>query len=201
MGYVPQAHVPPFAFTVEEVALMGRTAHLGLFDAPSAADHQRAVQALEALGIGHLRARPYTEISGGERQMTLIARALTQEPKVLVLDEPTSNLDFGNQARLLDRILALAKGGLAVLMTTHDPDHAFACGASTALLRPGCGTRFGGAAEVLDEASLWGAYGVEVRILRGAGGPGREVTACVPMLGGMAATTKGGERWKASCAA
>jgi iron complex transport system ATP-binding protein len=97
IAYVPQAHVPTFAFTVETVVLMGRTAHGNLFSRPSAHDRMVAARMLEQFGIAQLASRPYTMISGGERQLVLLARALAQEPQFVVLDEPTASLDFGNQ--------------------------------------------------------------------------------------------------------
>src|SRR5262245_3807133 len=100
-GYVPQAQLGVFPFTVHDVALMGRTAHIGTFSAPSRRDRDVADEMLAVLGIGHLGDRPYTAVSGGERQLALIARALAQEPAILVMDEPTASLDFGNQVRVL----------------------------------------------------------------------------------------------------
>src|SRR5438128_5336082 len=124
IAYVPQTHAPTFAFTVETVVLMGRTAHAGLFSRPSARDREIARQSLAHFDIGHLRERPYTMISGGERQLVLLARALAQEPQFIVLDEPTASLDFGNQGKVMREIRALAAGGHGVLFTTHDPNHA-----------------------------------------------------------------------------
>lgn len=135
IGYVPQAHLPPFPFTVEDVTVMGRAAHLGPFQSPSPADEAIARGALDALGIGHLKKAAYTEISGGERQLVLIARALAQRPSVLIMDEPTSNLDFGNQARVLEHVRGLAESsGLAVILTTHDPNQALLHGSRVAAL-------------------------------------------------------------------
>ena len=99
VAYVPQTHVATFAFTVETVVLMGRTAHGSLFSRPSLKDREIAAAALDRFGIAHLAQRPYTMISGGERQLALLARALAQEPQFVVLDEPTASLDFGNRAR------------------------------------------------------------------------------------------------------
>ena len=124
IAYVPQTHVATFAFTVEAVVLMGRTAHGDLFARPTAKDRQVAAGMLERFGIAPLAQRPYTMISGGERQLVLLARALAQEPQFIVLDEPTANLDFGNQGKVMREIRALAASGLGVLFTTHDPNHA-----------------------------------------------------------------------------
>ena len=122
-GYVPQSHTPPFPFTAFNVVLMGRTAHLGSYSSPSGNDRRIAGETMRALEIEHLRDRIYTHINGGERQMVLIARALAQQPKLLVMDEPTSSLDYGNQVRALSHIRALARQGLL-----RDAQHALALG-------------------------------------------------------------------------
>ncbi|TWT10006.1 ABC transporter ATP-binding protein [Reyranella sp. CPCC 100927] len=164
LGYVPQAHNALFPFTVREVVLMGRAARVGLFSAPSAQDRDAARQALHALGIDHLADRTYTTISGGERQMTLIARALAQEPAILVMDEPTANLDFGNQTRVIEQIAKLAAQGLGILLSTHDPDHAFACADQVALLRGGDLIALGSPQETLTSDMLRRLYGVDVAV-------------------------------------
>jgi len=135
IGYVPQAHTPPFPYKVKDVVVMGRTAHLGLFSTPSKKDFDIAEEIIESLGIAYLKDDIYTEISGGERQLVLIARALTQKPKILIMDEPTSNLDFGNQVRVLKHIKRLAERNIGVIMTSHFPNHAFM--ASTKVLALG----------------------------------------------------------------
>lgn len=124
LGYVPQAHNHVFPFTAEEVVLMGRTAHLSWCSSPKQVDKDIAQSCIERLGIAHLAQQPYTQLSGGERQLVLIARALAQEPTFLIMDEPTASLDFGNQIRVLEQIEQLKQQGLSILMTTHQPEHA-----------------------------------------------------------------------------
>ncbi len=181
-GYVPQAQLGVFPFTVLEMVLMGRTAHVGPFSTPSRRDRQVAEEMLALLGIGHLGARPYTEISGGERQLTLIARALAQQPAILVMDEPTASLDFGNQVRVLGEIAQLARRGIAVMLSTHDPDHAFLCAHRVALLHEGRLARLGAPEEVITRESLHAVYGVEVTVLEIARADGRVTRVCVPAV-------------------
>lgn len=163
-GYVPQAHTPPFPFTVRDIVIMGRTAHLGMFASPSKEDEEISEKAMATLGISCLADRIYTEISGGERQLVLIARALAQQPKILIMDEPTSNLDFGNQARILKQINELAKKGLAVIMTSHFPNHVFLCSTKVALMQRNNKFSVGSVEEIITEENLKSAYGIDVRI-------------------------------------
>ncbi len=181
IGYVPQAHVPPFPFSVGDVVAMGRTAHLSLFSAPSLDDELIAFEALEKLGISKLYERPYTEISGGERQLVLIARALAQQTTMLIMDEPTANLDFGNQVRVLERIEDLAASGFALLMTTHFPDHALQCSTSCILLESPETYTAGPAEEIITAESLQRVYGIdaEVQTVTTAAGPEK---ICLPLL-------------------
>jgi iron complex transport system ATP-binding protein len=164
LAYVPQSHAGLFAFTVEEVVLMGRTARLSRFATPSAHDRAVARECLARLGVDHLAARIYTEISGGERQLALIARALAQEAAILILDEPTASLDFGNQLRVLKEIDALKARGFSILMSTHQPEHALRVADRIALLKAGRivgqGPRALATAEAL--AALYGADPSEV---------------------------------------
>jgi iron complex transport system ATP-binding protein len=165
IAYVPQVHVPSFAFTVESVVLMGRTAHGSLFSPPSARDRAVAAGALERFGIAQLAQRPYTMISGGERQLALLARALAQEPQFVVLDEPTASLDFGNQGKVMREIRALAQAGHGVLFTTHDPNHALRAADRAYLLRDGARIAEGAVGAVLTRAQLEELYRAPVEVL------------------------------------
>jgi iron complex transport system ATP-binding protein len=168
IAYVPQVHAGAFAFTVEDVVLMGRNAHGDLFSRPSARDRQVAAAAIERLGIAHLADRPYTMISGGERQLALIARALAQEPRAVVLDEPTASLDFGNQGKVMREIRALAAAGLGVIVSTHDPNHALRHTDRALLIRDGAVLASGPAREVLTRDRLQSLYRAEVIAVEGA---------------------------------
>jgi len=182
IGYVPQAHTPPFPFTVMDVVIMGRTAHMGIFASPSKKDVEIAEHALDTLGINYLKDQVYTEISGGERQMVLIARALTQEPKILIMDEPTSNLDFGNQIRVLEQINKLSKKGIGVIMTSHFPNHVFLCSTKVALMQRNNVFTVGSVDEVVTEQNLKLAYGIDVRLTSTVDNKGNTIKACIPLI-------------------
>jgi ABC-type cobalamin/Fe3+-siderophores transport system ATPase subunit len=178
LAYVPQAHTPPFPFAVRDVVLMARTAHLGLFGSPSRRDAAIAEDAMETLGVSHLAGARYTEISGGERQLVLIARAVAQQSEFLIMDEPTSSLDFGNQVRVLRRVKELAGRKLGLLMTTHFPDHAFLCASQVAVLKAGKLLAMGRPEDVLTQHRLESAYGVSLRIVKVDEG----LRVCVPEM-------------------
>src|SRR4029077_6479705 len=168
IAYVPQVHIGTFAFTVETVVLMGRTAHGTLFSRPSARDRAVALAVLEQFGIAALADRPYTMISGGERQLVLLARALAQEPHFVVLDEPTASLDFGNQGKVMREIRALAGAGHGILFTTHDPNHALRAADRAYLLREGERIAEGPVGAVLTRERLEDLYRAPVEKLTDA---------------------------------
>lgn len=164
IAYVPQAHTAHFPYRVIDMVLMGRTAHLGPFATPGQRDRDFALEALDTLGIAGLAEAEYTRISGGQRQLALIARALAQHAPTLVMDEPTASLDFGNQVLVLSQIRALSDTGLSIVLSTHDPDHAFACATSVALLANGSIAATGNPAKVVTSRTLKQIYGVDVTI-------------------------------------
>ncbi len=179
VGYVPQSQQTPFAFKALDVVLMGRTARIGAFGAPGRQDREAAMAALETLGATKLAKRSFTTLSGGERQMVMIARALAQEPTFVMLDEPTAALDFGNQVRVLDQIVRLSESGIGVVMTTHAPDHAFLCEADAALITGPSTIQRGSVGEVLTEENLSAAYGVPVRVTTSEHD---HISYCYPLL-------------------
>ena len=178
IAYVPQAHQGVFAFTARDYVLMGRTAHLASFAAPGRADIGKADAALTLLGIAELANRAFPELSGGQRQLVLFARALAQGSPLVVLDEPTASLDFGNQVRVLREVRRLADRGAGVLLATHAPDQALALADRVLLMRDRIFVAAGAPEDVLTEAALSEVYGVPVRI--GPMADGRLV--CVPDL-------------------
>ncbi|MBW9148924.1 ABC transporter ATP-binding protein [Clostridium sp. CM028] len=182
ISYVPQAHTPPFPFSVFDVVLMGRTAHLDLFASPSKKDKEITEQAIDTLNISYLKNRIYTQISGGERQMVLIARALAQQAKIMIMDEPTSNLDFGNQIRVLEQINNLAKKGLGVIMTSHFPNHAFLCSTKAALMQKNNNFIVGNVDDVVTEENLKSAYGIDVKIISLKNKNGEIIKSVIPLL-------------------
>lgn len=196
MGFVFQEHPALFPYTVLEMVVMGRAPHLGFLASPSRRDLEIAEQALARVGMAHLRHQRYTEISGGERQLVLVARALAQEPAILLLDEPTSHLDYGHQMSVLQTIRGLVEmQALTVLMATHSPDHALLIANRVALMKEGRFIATGAPDEVISEENLQALYGVRVKITtveNDGSGPARR--AVVPLLRLPAAGRPGHER-------
>lgn len=182
VAYVPQTHDSAFGFTVREMVLMGRTPTLDGLAGPGREDERIADAAIDELGLAALADRDCTTLSGGERQMVLIARALAQEPRLLVMDEPCANLDLGNQVVVLKRILALVERGLAVVITSHDPNHAFLLGSDVVCVGRGSGVTAGAARDVLTAEALGTLYGIEVGVGEVRGSGGKRGVACTPFL-------------------
>ncbi|MDE1169095.1 MAG: ABC transporter ATP-binding protein [Pseudomonas sp.] len=163
LAYVPQSHVPSFPFTVRQIIGQGRLPIAGLGRALGREDRDAVAQALSEMGIQTLAERVYTELSGGERQLVLIARALVQQARLIILDEPTTGLDFGHQLRLLDRLQRLAERGLSVLASTHRPEHALASCNRVLVLHQGQLIADGTPTAVIDSALIERLYAVKVR--------------------------------------
>jgi len=180
IGYVPQAQRSSFPFSVLDIVLTGRMPHLSVLAQPGQDDVNKSLRALDLVGVSHLASRPYTQISGGERQLVMIARALAQEPGYLLLDEPTSYLDFKNQIHILKMIRGIAhRQEMTVVMTLHDPNHALMFSDEIVLLRklngldgtsdlkslPSNLVAVGDPYEVMTPENIKDAYGVDVEIL------------------------------------
>ena len=165
VGYIPQSHIPSFPFKVFDVVLMGRAPYLNLTDSPKDEDFKIAEEALKTLGIENLKDKEYTNLSGGERQLVFLARVLCQKPDILILDEPTSHLDFGNQIKLLEIIDNLSKSGLAIIMSSHFPDHAFLSSTKVAIMKNKKFIDFGVPEDVVTEENLKIAYSIDVKLM------------------------------------
>ncbi len=165
IAYVPQAKGFSFAYTIEEMVLFGRSAHLGLAQQPSKEDMRLCMEAMKTVGILHLREKYCNQVSGGELQMALIARALCTQPEILVLDEPESNLDFRNQLIILETIEGLAKEkGIACIFNTHYPAHALKISDYSLILsRDGTSTH-GKSADVINSTLMKEVFQVNVHI-------------------------------------
>lgn len=164
VGYVPQTHVPSFDYSVLEFVLMGRAHNTSVFGRPSNEDTDACRNILKSMGLDHLAGKSYLRISGGERQQALIARALAQQPEIMLFDEPTAHLDYGNQQRVLEKIRELSNSGIAVVITTHDPDHALLLNDKLAIIDR-TGRICTGGSELLTEERLRRLYDTDLRIV------------------------------------
>ena len=181
-AYIPQIHSLPFPYRVKDMVLMGRTPHMPRLSAASAGDKRVAYAALCQMAIQHLADKSYTELSGGQQQLVLIARALAQQPDILIMDEPTASLDFGNQQLVLSRMRGLADCGTSVLMVTHDPAHAFYCADRAIVLHEGVILEDGTPEAVITAETMRTIYNTEVRVDRVDLGNGRTGCACIPIV-------------------
>ena len=163
---VPQEHDPPFPYSCLDIVLMGRTAHVGIFSSPSGQDRDLSRQAMKALSVDHLAERPYTRVSGGERQMVLIARCLAQDAPAMLLDEPTAHLDFRNQITILKKVKNIVREkGLVALINLHDPNMALLFSDRVLLMNHGALIAQGRPDEVITRESLLEVYGLEVEFV------------------------------------
>jgi len=166
IAYIPQAHTPAFNFKVMDMILLGRSAHILPLGSPSGEDYRIANDAMKMLNIEHLSQKDYTKISGGERQLVLIARAICQQARVLIMDEPSANLDYANQQLIMKTIAKLSEEGFGVLISTHSPDHPFRLANKALLMKGGRCIGFGKTEEVLSSGSLKDAYGINIEVVQ-----------------------------------
>lgn len=181
-AYIPQAHTPPFPFIVADVVLLGRTPYVSGIARVTRRDRTIAYKALELLGITEFAKRPYTQLSGGQQQLVLIARALVQQSDILIMDEPTASLDFGNQQLVLSRMRTLARIGKAVVMVTHDPDHALLCATRVVMMEEGRTIGDGLPEECITTESLRRLYGAQAEVVDATLSSGERERVCVPLL-------------------
>lgn len=164
VGYVPQSHTPAFGHTVFDFVQMGCASRISLFSRPGKKERDDTASALMEMGIEQLADRPYTELSGGERQQAIIARAIVTRPRIILFDEPTAYLDFGNQLRVLRIIRQLADKGFAVAITTHNPDHAMLLGGRAAIFDRQGRLRSGKTEDIITEDILKSVYGIDLKL-------------------------------------
>ncbi|MBP3428783.1 MAG: ABC transporter ATP-binding protein [Clostridia bacterium] len=177
IAYIPQSHNPVFNFSVFDMVLMGTTAQTGSFASPGKRQRSRANKALDRLGIFDLKDRGYGSLSGGERQLVLIARAIAQEAKVLVMDEPSAALDFGNRMRVMHTVQSLTRDGYAVIQSTHDPEQAYMYSDKILALQGGRVAAFGTPQDTMDAALVSALYGVDVEVCSMRGD---KIRVCIP---------------------
>jgi len=181
IAYVPQSTNVAFPYRAEEIVLMGRVAHLSLGARPGKKDRAVTDEAIEMLGISWLRKSPFDELSGGEKQMVLIARALVQQARILVMDEPTANLDYSNQVKMLRVIKELAAENYAILMTSHYPDHAFLACTQALLMRDGVIMAQGAPEDIVNTENLSTLYSTSVIVTQAQ--MGKEFArVCIPVM-------------------
>ena len=181
VAYIPQQHTPIFAYTVLEIVTMGRASHFSVFHAPKVVDREGAYEALEKLNILHLANEKYTSLSGGQRQMVLIARAICQSAKIFIMDEPAANLDYANQQLLLDVITNLAEKGYCIIMSTHNPEHPASIGNKVLMMKAGEVIAFGEAKETITPVTLQQVYGIEMDVAVIEDRYGGQRTMCIPV--------------------
>ena len=163
-AYIPQNNHPTFGYPVFDVVLMGTGGRLASFAAPGKREREAAKQALETVGIANLAQRDYLKLSGGEQQLVLLARALAQQTSVLIMDEPTASLDYGNQIRVLETVQSLAQRGYTILLSTHNPQSAMTYADRVLALYEGRIQAEGKARDVLTPTLLTTLYGIEIGV-------------------------------------
>ena len=182
LAYVPQAAATVFPYRVLDIVVMGRTPHIDFTAVPGREDYAIAQESLAELGISHLAEALFSRISGGERQLTLIARALTQRARLLIMDEPTASLDYGNQVRILRVIDKLAKQGYSIIMTSHFPNHAFLLCNQVMIMKQGKIVALGSPDSVVTDTVLSDLYMTRVKVVEIDTGESKALKVCLPLI-------------------
>ncbi|KAB0679093.1 ABC transporter ATP-binding protein [Aureimonas leprariae] len=181
IGFVPQDFAGAFPYSALDIVLMGRARHVATLRMPTANDEAIALDALRDVGMADLAGRSFDRLSGGERQLVLIARALASEGAILLLDEPASALDLKNQDRVLDLLGRLAAQGRTLVFTTHQPNHAITAASKALLMMEDESPIFGAVDDVVTERNLEALYGLPVRLVRFEA-EGAPLTAAAPVF-------------------
>ena len=169
------------AYIVLDVVIMGRASHFSAFETPKEPDREAAFSALEKVNALHLANKKYTSLSGGQRQLVLIARAICQSAKIFIMDEPAANLDYANHQLLMNVISGLARQGYCIIMSTHSPEHPFSVGTKVLLMKTGKVVGFGTPKEVITSETLQSVYDIEMDVITAHDRYGCERTICLPV--------------------
>ncbi|MBO4835428.1 MAG: ABC transporter ATP-binding protein [Lachnospiraceae bacterium] len=180
-AYIPQAESPVFNYNVFDTVLMGTTGSLSPLRSPGEKQKQAAEEAISFMGIEDLKERGINEISGGERQLVLLARAMAQKAQILIMDEPTANLDYGNQQHVMSHVRMMAENGYTVLLSTHNPEHALQYATDVLAIKDHRVAAEGKVDEILNEELIERLYGLKVKITE-AEVNGRIVRSCIPAI-------------------
>lgn len=178
VAYIPQTHSSVYEYEVLDVVMMSMGSDLGVLGQPRKEHAERAYEALQRVGVERLARRPYTQISGGEQQLVLIARAIAQNARTIIMDEPTSALDYGNTVRVLTCVRRLADEGMSIVQSTHQPDHAFLYADKTLVINDGRVYAYGDPKDVITSELVSAIYGVDVEV---DSLHGDKVRVCVPV--------------------
>ncbi|MBB6625054.1 ABC transporter ATP-binding protein [Clostridium gasigenes] len=165
VAYIPQSHNSTFNFSVMDMVLMGTTSRLGRFGCPGHKEKKIVLEALKSLNIEHLINRNYSKLSGGEQQLVLIARAISQQAKILIMDEPCANLDYGNQIQVMKKVKELSGKGYLIIQSTHNPDHALLFADKVLAIVDGAIVAYGKTEETITEKLLEKIYGISISLL------------------------------------
>lgn len=179
-SYIPQSSYMEFPYTVMDTLLMAKASTLSLFSAPKKENEDEAVEILKSFGIGHLAFRIMDNLSGGEKQLVLIARALLQNSAFIILDEPTSNLDYGNQLMVLEKLKELNRNGVGIIYSTHNPELALTYSSKIITLNRGKIATYSSPEKLVEESKLEELYGRKLYIRKVFTGE-NERYVCAPM--------------------